>query len=77
MRIFNRHQTVLKLGFFFSHLDEHYVQLFIQLFEHFVHLDTILNILSARGTRALIHLAFHCRHHYVAPFPQIHHLMQL
>ena len=27
-------------------------------------------ILSARGTRALIHLAFLC-HHHVGPFPQI------
>ena len=41
-------------------------------------------ILSARGTRALIHLAFchhyhHSYHHHchVAPFPQIHHFMHL
>ena len=35
-------------------------------------------ILSARGTRALIHLAFcHYCHHYchVAPFPQIRHFI--
>ena len=37
-----------------------------------------LVLLSARGTRALIHLAFchhYCHHCHVAPFPQIRHFI--
>ena len=33
----------------------------------------IIVILSARGARALIHLAFIHHHHHVGPFCQIHY----
>ena len=79
-------RALIHLAFCSDHHHHYYVAPFSQIhiffiltpilpiFPLYVILTPIFPILSARGTRALFHLAF-CHHCHVAPFPQIRHFI--